>query len=395
MTLKRKLYLINTILYFVLSLPTIIASNDKCTAYNGVCMDNAIEVCKGNYTYTKNKCDGDESIKCCIPVITCNTPDSTGVCINEKQCDTNTSEPVRNYCPDLPDDIKCCVPKSNNSNNSNKVNKVMDVDTFIEKLKDIEENYKTRYVLGGVGQPLNEKNRINFANDKYNYKDKFGRLRHWRNAILNATDDSFAFDCSGLIKSILWGWNGDRNEYRGGAIAKSNNVPDATADQLCSNTYSSSNSKDFNKIDIGEIVCQDGHIGVYVGNNTVIESAPRRFDESKVTGVQKSNLKDRKDVYGVNRGQWKFHMHLNFIDYCNCANQASISSEKDTENDEFCNCNDTNSGNTIETVSDNTSETISDNNLNTSGFSYINHFSFLSIFIILTSIFIWQTHIIF
>jgi len=398
------LYFINTILYFVLILPTVLASNERCTNINGICTDNAIEKCKGNYTYTKNRCDGDESIKCCIPVITCNTPDSTGVCINVEQCDTNTSKPVTNYCPDLPDDIKCCVPKSKNSN---KVNKVMDVDTFINKLKDVEKNYNTRYVLGGLGEPLTKSNKDRFANDNNNIE------KYWRDEIIKAPDDSFAFDCSGLIKSILWGWNGDRSKSRGGAVYKpdSNNVPDATADSLCSEKHSTNMSSDFSNIERGEIVCmyekgtKVGHIGVYIGDNKVIESTPAHITKD-YGGVQETDVSKRIGKDNKNKGIWDFHKHFNFIDYninkeCFCSASISshtmitdISKDSNLVNSETCNCDANNNNN------------ISDNNLNSngdsenpknedSGASNFKQFSFFSIFLIFTTILIWQTHILF
>lgn len=80
---------------------------------------------------------------------------------------------------------------------------------------------------------------------------------------------SWNFDCVILIKAILWGWNENKNHPHGGAVYGSNGVYDDGTEQIinrCSNI-----STDFSKIQEGELLWMSGHVGVYVGNNTVIE----------------------------------------------------------------------------------------------------------------------------
>ena len=68
----------------------------------------------------------------------------------------------------------------------------MKVDLFIDRLK-LALNSKTKYKKSGWG-----------SHD--------GNLWY--------------FDCVCLIKGILWGWNADLSKKHGGAVYKSNGVPD-------------------------------------------------------------------------------------------------------------------------------------------------------------------------
>ena len=75
---------------------------------------------------------------------------------------------------------------------------------FINKAKDIANNYKTLYVLGCFGAPMTSANKKRYINNcSYNKK---------RASIINsASSDTFGFDCVCLIKGILWGWIGNKN----------------------------------------------------------------------------------------------------------------------------------------------------------------------------------------
>ena len=58
--------------------------------------------------------------------------------------------------------------------------------------------------------------------------------------IMNASSDTFGFDCVCLVKGVLWGWNGDLSATYGGAKYTSNNVPDISADSMmkvCDNIW--------------------------------------------------------------------------------------------------------------------------------------------------------------
>ena len=67
---------------------------------------------------------------------------------------------------------------------------------FVNKFKDIAENYKTLYVMGCWGAPLNEKNKKRYTtNNNYNKKEARKQM------ILDETDDTFGFDCVCLVSN--------------------------------------------------------------------------------------------------------------------------------------------------------------------------------------------------
>ena len=70
---------------------------------------------------------------------------------------------------------------------------------FIAKLLDCCNNYKTLYVMGCFGAPLNKKNKERYTkNHPYNQKPERTAM------IMSASNDTFGFDCVCLIKGILW-----------------------------------------------------------------------------------------------------------------------------------------------------------------------------------------------
>ena len=174
---------------------------------------------------------------------------------------------------------------------------------FVEILKSIATDYKTLYVLGCFGSPLNDANKERYSkNNSYNKKSA-------RTKKINAASaETFGFDCSNLIKGVLWGWNGDKLKSYGGAKYGSNNVPDINADTMiskCSNV-----STDFSKIEIGEVVWIKGHIGVYIGDGLCVECVAKWRDGVQITAVKnimpKSNFNSRK---------WTKHGKLPYIEY--------------------------------------------------------------------------------
>lgn len=135
----------------------------------------------------------------------------------------------------------------------------MKVNDFVNKLKEVEK-MPTLYKLGC------------FGNKK--------------------TKGYLLWDCSGLIKGVLWG-------YPSNGKYGSNGVPDINADTLitkCRNV-----SSNFADISVGEMVWLKGHCGVYVGNGKVIESSPKWEN-----GVQVTKLNQR---------MWLKHGLLPYVDY--------------------------------------------------------------------------------
>lgn len=174
---------------------------------------------------------------------------------------------------------------------------------FVNIAKDIANNYKTIYILGAFGAPMNDNNKKRYTNN-YSYNEQQSR----KSKILNASSDTFGFDCVCLIKGILWGWNGNKNMTYGGATYCSNGVPDVNADQMMN--YCTNISSDFSNIKIGEVVHMSGHIGIYIGDGLAVECTPIWKDGVQITAVGNISKKN-----GYNTRYWEKHGMLNFIDY--------------------------------------------------------------------------------
>ena len=126
---------------------------------------------------------------------------------------------------------------------------------------------------------------------------------------------SWNLDCVVSIKSILWGWNGDKNAPHGGAIYGSNGVADFTPDGGLN--YCSDVSTDFSNLKPGEYLCMAGsgysHAGIYLGNGKV-------FDVTTAWGVNGATISEidnygNRYKNGVKCLKWTYHGKLNYIDY--------------------------------------------------------------------------------
>ena len=178
---------------------------------------------------------------------------------------------------------------------------VMTNTEFVKKIKSVAENYKTLYVMGCFGAPMNATNKTRYcSNHSYNKQSDRQKM------IQAASADTFGFDCVCLIKGVLWGWNGDKTKTYGGAKYESNGVPDIDANSMitkCSNV-----STDFSKIEVGEVVWMQGHIGVYIGNGLVVESSPKWKNCVQITACNCTKS-------GYNRRDWTKHGKLPYIIY--------------------------------------------------------------------------------
>lgn len=178
---------------------------------------------------------------------------------------------------------------------------VMTVDKFIEQLH-LALNKKNLYVLGGFGAPLNHANKTRYINkNSYNAKRK--------TMIMNATSDTFAFDCVNLGKGILWGWNANPNKSNGGAVYGSNGVPDTNETGMYTN-YCYDKSTNFKNVEVGEFLWMKGHCGYYIGNGLAIECSPKWKN-----GVQITAVGNMGKVDGYNTRTWTAHGKWKFLDY--------------------------------------------------------------------------------
>lgn len=181
---------------------------------------------------------------------------------------------------------------------------VMTAEKMVEMVKKCANNYKTLYIYGCFGAPMNAANKRRYTNN-YAYNKRADR----RTKILAASSDTFGFDCVNMIKGILWGWYGDVNKTYGGAVYGANGVPDTSADGMFQN-YCYNRSSNFSNIQPGEFVWLKGHIGVYIGNGLAVECTPIWKDGCQITAVGNIGTKA-----GYNTRYWTQHGKSKFIDY--------------------------------------------------------------------------------
>ncbi len=185
------------------------------------------------------------------------------------------------------------------------MSKIMTAAELVAKAKDIALNRPSLYVMGAFGAPASDRSRARYtASNAHEYN-----LRPANKAkILAAADGTWFFDCVGLIKGLLWGWQGDTNAVYGGATYQAHDVPDINADSMigaCSDV-----SKNFAGIVPGEAVWKKGHIGIYVGDMLAVECTPAWYDRVQITAV--GNL---GGVAGYNVRTWTKHGKLPWVDY--------------------------------------------------------------------------------
>ncbi len=110
----------------------------------------------------------------------------------------------------------------------------------------------------------------------------------------------YGFDCVGLIKSFYWGGYGK---------AKYNASSDVSANGMYTRAKVKGNISTMNKSKKGLLVQMDGHIGIYIGNDEVIEcTISTKFAKQShgLGGICKTKLTDRK---------WVHWLECPFIDY--------------------------------------------------------------------------------
>lgn len=165
---------------------------------------------------------------------------------------------------------------------------------------NVAKNYKTLYVMGCFGAPMTESNKTKYIkHHTYNQKDA-------RKKMINAaTSDTFGFDCVNLIKGLLWGWNGNKAMTYGGAKYATNGVPDTNANgliQRCKNV-----TTDFSKIEVGEVLWMEGHVGIYIGDGMAVECTPAWDNCVQVTTV--------RNIKAGTGHKWTKHGKLPYVTY--------------------------------------------------------------------------------
>lgn len=155
----------------------------------------------------------------------------------------------------------------------------MKVNEFVSKLKHIATLPTTYYSVAG------------------------GKWAKWNGSAWN-------FDCVILVKAILWGWCENKNHPHGGANYGSNGVYDDDANNILNRCYNI--SKDFSKLEVGELLWTGGHVGVYIGEGKVVEATGAWERKVVISNVNSDGARHRNGVYSV---PWKKHGKLKYIDY--------------------------------------------------------------------------------
>lgn len=184
---------------------------------------------------------------------------------------------------------------------------------FVQKARDIATKYKTLYVMGCFGAPMNATNKARYCKNH-----SFNKQASRTNKIKSASADTFGFDCVCLIKAILWGWNGNTSKTYGGAYYKTNGVPDVDAKAMLHN-YCTNISTNFSNIVPGELVWMEGHIGIYIGDGLAVECTPKWNDKVQITAVGNIGSKP-----GYNTRTWTKHGKSKFISYTNTSNSTTV-----------------------------------------------------------------------
>ena len=180
---------------------------------------------------------------------------------------------------------------------------------FIARLKKAAKQ-STYYVMGCFGAIINDQNIQRYVTSNAYNRNHAAKIR-------SEAIGKFGFDCVCLIKGILWGWNSDRNATYGGAIYKSNGVPDIGADQMIQKCKDV--STDFSNIIPGEAVWLPGHIGVYIGDGLVIECTPKWENKVQITALGNAGAKA-----GYNARTWQKHGKLPYISYQKDVREAQL-----------------------------------------------------------------------
>lgn len=182
---------------------------------------------------------------------------------------------------------------------------------FVETALSVAKDYKSSYIWGGFGAPITEATLARAAN-AYSKNTERGWIAAARKYV--GDPRAFYFDCVGLIKAILWGWNGDSSKSYGGAIypttaqVLAGACPDLSADgmiKICSEV-----STDFSRIVPASAVWMSGHIGIYVGDGLAVECTPSWKNGVQITAV--SNIGKKS---GYNSRKWTKWGKIPYVTY--------------------------------------------------------------------------------
>ena len=172
----------------------------------------------------------------------------------------------------------------------------MKASSFVSALKKIATDYKTVYAWGMFGSVIT-KSRVEGKAKQYPYWYTSDKVKSVFAPLYGASPAVWGFDCVGLVKAVLWGWNGDSSKTYGGAVYATCGVPDASTESmigLCSEV-----SDNMSSIAVGEFLWLPGHCGVYIGGGKVVESTPAWKNGVQITALGARNWRKHGRLPGV------------------------------------------------------------------------------------------------
>lgn len=167
---------------------------------------------------------------------------------------------------------------------------------------DIAKNYKTIYGMGTWGWLVTKQ-----AIERKTKESSWWTTTRANNISKVIDKGYFMFDCIGLIKGILWGWNGSNKIY-GGAGYNINGVPDVNTEGMLAKCNSV--TTDFSKLEIGSYLWMSGHCGIYIGDGLCVECTPAWTNNVQITAVENIGKKS-----GYNSRKWTKHGKMPYITY--------------------------------------------------------------------------------
>ena len=181
---------------------------------------------------------------------------------------------------------------------------IMTAVDFAETARKTALRYKTLYIKGCFGAPMNAANKKRYSANK-----KGNEYNYARRAMINAASaDVFGFDCICLLKGILWGFRGDVSAQYGGAVYRSNGVPDLSEGEMLS--WCSDVSTSFDGIPKGAMLWLPGHAGIYLGDGLAAEATPKWANKVQITAVGNIGSKP-----GYQTRTWKKWGRLPWVEY--------------------------------------------------------------------------------
>lgn len=172
---------------------------------------------------------------------------------------------------------------------------------FVEMAKKIEKT-ETAYMWGTYGRKITQA-LITAKVKQYPTRYSAAYIEKLKKLIGKAS----GWDCCGLIKGILWGWDGEKD-----VPYSVNGVPDTNV--MGFYVKGENKSTDFSKIVPGAAVHLPTHVGIYIGDGLVVEATSAW--ESCVMITALANIGPKS---GYRSRKWDSWYKIPYVDYSGSA----------------------------------------------------------------------------